>query len=159
MEPPPPSSRTGHAHLGFSPNPPPPSKFCYEAANVIGKALSINALNELVTFSYLPVSHINAANGSYECEIVADDGTVYDLDCEGTNFESCLTREVCWYGDCSSDAQQQLAFFLKCYEGPGANSEDELDPSTRGPCLELAGFDAELLLAAVDVCVKGSRCL
>mmetsp|Transcript_26355 Transcript_26355/g.70381 ORF Transcript_26355/g.70381 Transcript_26355/m.70381 type:complete len:181 (-) Transcript_26355:1706-2248(-) len=105
----------------------------------------------MVDFSYLPVSHINATDGSYECEII-DNGTVYDLDCEGTNFESCLVNEVCWYGDCDTTTQGQLASFMQCYEGPGANSEAEIDPSTRSPCLDQAGFDAEEVMDRVTAC-------
>jgi len=66
---------------------------------------------------------------------------VYDLDCEGTYFESCLVKEVCWYGACDSATQQQLAAFLKCYAGPGANDEEWTpDVSQREPCLASAGF-------------------
>lgn len=118
----------------------------------MGNVLAIPALNELVRFSYLPVSHTNP-NGTYACS-VEDNGTVYDLDCPGTYYETCLAREVCWYGACSAETQERLASFLQCYEGPGANSEAELDPSTRPACLKAAfgSVKAEVLGRAVQAC-------
>jgi len=47
-----------------------------------------------VTFSYLPVSHW-ASDGSYACS-EEDGGVTYDLDCDGTYFETCLVNTVCW---------------------------------------------------------------
>ena len=113
-------------------------------------------------------------------------------------------NEVCWYGDCDTTTQGQLASFMQCYEGesahritfystcncfpprhrrtaarppprpytplnthiptsptstllppqsgPGANSEAEIDPSTRSPCLDQAGFDAEEVMDRVMAC-------
>lgn len=54
----------------------------------------------------MPVNHINPSDGSYECSVEDDEGNVFDLDCEGTTFESCLVNEVCWYGDCDTQTQQ-----------------------------------------------------
>lgn len=121
---------------------------------MIGNTLAFDGLNAAVDFSYYPVLHV-APDGSYECNVTdPSTGNVVDLDCEGTAFEACLVNAVCWYGACDAPTQQQLARFLQCYEGPGANQEDYIvDPATRGPCLEAAGFsDPNELLANATAC-------
>jgi hypothetical protein len=131
-------------------------QFCFEGANVVGNALEIDGINEQVSFTYLPVNHWDS-DGNYACTAEDDEGNTVDLDCEGTAFESCLVNLVCWYGDCDAETQQSLATFLKCYEGPGANSEEALDPETRQPCLEAANFpspndDVDELISQISAC-------
>lgn len=46
----------------------------------------------------------------------------------------------CW-PDCTGEGARRLAQFLKCYEGPFANTENLTDPTRREPCLQEAGFD------------------
>jgi len=91
-----------------------------------------------VNFAYLPVNHVNATSGKYICEV---DGE--DLDCEGTKFDTCLVSTYCWYGNCSRSTQRQISKFLKCFEGPYANTELVPDISRRQPCMHEAGLDFE----------------
>ena len=44
-------------------------------------------LNAALSFSYLPVNHLTAS-GAYDCS--------KGLDCESTQFDTCLVHEYCW---------------------------------------------------------------
>ena len=48
-----------------------------------------HGLSSFVNFSYYPVNHVDGATGAFVCQSV-DNGTVTDLDCEGTRYDSCL---------------------------------------------------------------------
>ena len=45
---------------------------------------ALASLEEYVTFTYLPVNHVNATTGAFECSI---DGE--SVDCEGTMYDAC----------------------------------------------------------------------
>ena len=97
-----------------------------------------------MNFSYYPVNHVDGATGAFVCQSV-DNGTVTDLDCEGTRYDSCL---VDVYGGGGVAKQRGIARFLRCYEGPYANEEALANASRREPCFRAAG----LAFAPVRAC-------
>jgi hypothetical protein len=104
-------------------------------------------INQQVSFSYLPVQHWNAQNGSFDCR--------EEFDCESTHFDTCLVRTNCWYGNCTDAVQMKLAAFLACFEGPFANREHPTDPSRREGCMKTAGLDIQ----TVNKCVADKTLL
>ena len=103
-----------------------------------------HGLSSFVNFSYYPVNHVDGATGAFVCQSV-DNGTVTDLDCEGTRYDSCL---VDVYGGGGVAKQRGIARFLRCYEGPYANEEALANASRREPCFRAAG----LAFAPVRAC-------
>ena len=69
-----------------------------------------------VRFRYIPLNHV-APNGSFACN--------ESFACPDTRFDTCLARVTCdpLDGRCLPAAQQQLASYLACFEGPFANRE------------------------------------
>lgn len=92
-----------------------------------------------MNFTYLPVNHVNATTGDYECEI---DGE--DVDCDSTKYDAC-TVDI--YGDTEAN-RRRISAFLACFEGPFANRETTVNASRRPACFAAAGLD----IAPVEAC-------
>lgn len=95
-----------------------------------------------MNFSYYPVPHLNSSNDII-CEI-NDGGEVYKFDCEGRIQEQCIMSDACWDvpGGCDQASQLRVANFLKCWEGPDANTEASSDMDLLPSCLEGAGLSS-----------------
>lgn len=85
-----------------------------------------------ITFTYMPLNHIDPVNYTYTC-------STPENDCESTRFDSCLVHQFCW-PNCRGAAAKALTSFLQCYEGPFANTETLTDPKRRLPCFAQAGY-------------------
>jgi hypothetical protein len=81
------------------------------------------------------VNHVDPETGAFLCTV---QGT--DLDCASTRFDSCMVKHACWQGQCEFAVQKRIATFLRCFEGPNANTEVETDPARRLPCFLGTGF-------------------
>lgn len=93
---------------------------------------------------------MDPATGDFECASPS-------FDCASTRFDSCLVGRHCW-PNCAGDDARRLTQFLKCYEGPYANTENLTDPTRREPCMQEAGFeDYEDLLACSQNQTAGSE--
>ena len=98
-------------------------------------------------FSYMPLNHVNATTGQFECG--------KEFDCASSRFDSCLVHRYCW-PNCAGSTARALASFLQCYEGPYANTEALTDPARREPCMRRAGLDyAAVMGCAADAAQYG----
>ncbi len=92
-------------------------------------------------FSYRPLNHVDPTTGEFIC--------TGNSDCNSTRFDSCLVGTYCW-PQCEGDRARAVAQFLKCYEGPFANTENLTDPTRRPTCMRRAGLDFD----AVQACAR-----
>lgn len=84
-----------------------------------------------IIFTYIPLNHINS-DGSFTCSSPQND-------CESSRYDSCLVNQFCW-PHCSGKAAITITSYLKCFEGPYANTEALTDPKRRKPCMLEAGY-------------------
>ena len=101
--------------------------------------------------------NVDPATGAFVCETV-ENGTVYSMDCESTRYDGCMVAVNCWAArddeggggrrGCGQATQLAMAEFLRCFEGPFANTEAPVNASMRVPCFERAG----LLFGPVQEC-------
>ena len=92
----------------------------------------LDASSSDLIFTYYPLNHISP-DGSFTCASPSND-------CDSSRFDSCLIHEYC-YPNCAGKTAQALVSFLRCYEGPYANTEHLTDPRRRKPCMEQANLD------------------
>lgn len=109
--------------------------------------MNATGVNDVVRFRYIPLNHV-APNGSFACN--------ESFACPDTRFDTCLARVTCdpLDGRCLPAAQQQLASYLACFEGPFANREVQTNTSRRMPCLTKAfGEDAAAISDRIKQCL------
>ena len=102
----------------------------------------------LLNFSYVPLNHIDPADGSYKC--TDDTGRPFG-DCPSTTFDSCLVNTLCPFGRCDAPTQRRIAHFLRCFEGPFANRENPTNATRREPCMA-AAFGGAAAYDAASAC-------
>ena len=105
-------------------------------------------MNDAVDFQYIPLNHIDAATGRYNCDRSSN--------CPATVFDSCLVHELCdpSADTCNATRRLQLSSYLACFEGPYANTEVLPASARTGLCFTKAyGAEAPLAMRRVTDCV------